>query len=93
MATSKPTPSIRDHSQQGQLPIHTNGLYIGVNSLNIYLTYDQAVQAATNILKKAELLKKHEDQVVQVWTKKGSEKLYFGITNAIHKGATEAWES
>ena len=92
MATRKSTPSLKDHSKQGQLPIRTNGLYIGENSLNIYLTYDQAIQAATNILKKAELLKKNEGRVVQVWTKKGSEKLYFGITDAVHKGAKEAWD-
>jgi hypothetical protein len=91
MAKSKPTPSLRDHAKQGQLPIHTNRLYLSENSLNIYLTYDQAVQVATNILKKAELVKGHENLVVQVWAKKGSDKLNFGINDVVHKGTQEAW--
>lgn len=91
MAKSKPTPSIKDHKKQGQLPIHTNGLYVGEKSLNIYLTYDQAVQFATNILKKAELVKGHDDLAVQVWAKKGSTKLNFGIDGVVQKGTQEAW--
>ncbi|HET6328008.1 MAG TPA: hypothetical protein VFG04_25215 [Planctomycetaceae bacterium] len=62
------------------------------DNLNIYLTYDQAVQAATNILKKAELLKGKKQRVVQVWAKKGAHKLYFGLTDAVQKGTQTAWD-
>ena len=92
MATRKPTPSLKDHPDQGQLPIHANRVYFAQSNLNVLLTYDQAVQAATNILKKAELLKKHEGKVVHVWAKKGSHELNFGISNAVLKGAKEAWD-
>jgi hypothetical protein len=67
-------------------------VYVGETSLNIYLTYNQAVQVATNILKKAELIKGHDDRVVQLWTKKGSDKLNFGINDVVQAGAQEAWE-
>ena len=51
------------------------------------------MQVATNILKKAELLKEEEDEfAVQLWTKKGSSKLNFGITETVQSGAYEAWE-
>jgi len=70
MAKSRPTPSIKDHKKQGQLPIHTNRLYLSAKSLNIYLTYDQAVQVATNILKKAELVKGHDDLAVHLGPRK-----------------------
>ena len=60
--------------------------------VNIYLTYDQAVQVATNLLKKAELVKSHEDLVVHVWAKKGSDKLNFGINDVIQKGKQQAWD-
>ena len=92
MAKSKPTPSIKDHKKQGQLPIHTNSIYVGEKSLNIYLTFDQAVQVATNILKKAELVKGHDNLAVQVWAKKGSDKLNFGINDVVQKGPQEAWD-
>lgn len=92
MAKSKRLPSLKDHAKQGQLPIHTNRIYVGEESVNIYLTYDQAVQAATNILKKAELLKTTEDKVVHVWAKKGSDKLNFGINDVVQKGTQDAWE-
>lgn len=92
MATRKPTPSIKDHPKQGQLPIHINALYVGDESLNIYLTYDQAVQAATNILKKAELIKGKDQRVIQFWVKKGAHRLYFGLEKAIQKGSKTAWE-
>ncbi len=91
MAKRKPVPSLKDHKKQGQLPIHTNAIYVGETSLNIYLTYDQAVQVATNILKKAELIKGHEDLALQVWAKKGSDKLNFGINDVVQKGTQEAW--
>lgn len=91
MAKRKPVPSLKDHSKQGQLPVHTNRIYVGETSLNIYLTYDQAIQVATNILKKAELLKQQEGLAVQVWAKKGSHKLNFGIADAVQKGSQEAW--
>lgn len=91
MAKSKPTPSIKDHKKQGQLPIHTNAIYVGKTSLNIYLTYDQAVQVATNILKKAELIKGREELALQLWAKKGSDKLNFGINDVVQKGTQEAW--
>lgn len=91
MASWKPVPSIKDHKKQGQLPVHTNRLYLSEISLNIYLTYDQAVQVATNILKKAELVKEHEDLAVQVWARKGSDKLNFGINSIVQKGTQEAW--
>jgi hypothetical protein len=86
MASRKPKPSIQDHKKQGQLPIHTNRIYVGDDSLNVYLTYDQAVQAATNILKKAELVKGHEGLIVHVWGKKGADKLNFGISKVVEKG-------
>lgn len=92
MAKRKPQPSIKDHNKQGQLPIHTNRLYLSPSSLNIYLTYDQAVQVATNILKKAELIKEHENLAVQIWAKKGSDKLNFGINDVVKKGTMEAWD-
>ena len=92
MAKRKRKPSIKDHAKQGQLPIHANGIYLGESSLNIYLTYDQAVQAATNILKKAELIKQEEGMAVHLWTKKGSAKLNFGLNHAVKKGNQEAWE-
>lgn len=92
MAKRKPTPSLKDHKKQGQLPIHTNRLYLSESSLNIYLTYDQAVQVATNILKKAELVKGHDDLAVQVWAKKGSDKLNFGINDVVQKGTQKAWD-
>jgi hypothetical protein len=91
MASRKPTPSIKDHAKQGQLPIHTNRLYLSAASLNIYVTYDQAVQVATNILKKAELVKGHANLIVHVWAKQGSDKLHFGINDAVQKGTQEAW--
>lgn len=91
MASRKPTPSLSDHKKQGQLPVHTNRIYVGEASLNIYLTYDQAIQVATNILKKAELLKKRENLAVQLWAKKGSDKLNFGIVDVVKKGTQEAW--
>lgn len=92
MAKSKPLPSIDDHKEQGQLPIRTNSLYLSESSVNIYLTYDQAVQVATNILKKAEMVKEHEEMVVQVWAKKGSSKLNFGINEVVKKGKRRAWD-
>lgn len=92
MAKKRPTPAFKDHKKQGQLPIRTNAIYVGEKSLNIYLTYDQAVQAATNILKKAELLKDHDNYVIQLWTMKGSTKLNFGITDAKKAGAQGPWE-
>ena len=92
MAKRKPTPSLKDHKKQGQLPVHANGLYVGKTSLNIYLTFDQAVQVATNILKKAELVKGHEDKTVHLWAKKGSGKVNFGIGDVIQKGTQEAWD-
>ncbi len=92
MAKRKPTPFIKDHKKQGQLPIHTNRLYLSESSLNIYLTYDQAVQVATNILKKAELVKGHDDLAIQLWAKKGSDKLNFGINYVVQKGTQEAWD-
>jgi hypothetical protein len=92
MAKSKPTPSLKDHKKQGQLPIHTNRIYFGKGNLNIYLTYDQAVQVATNILKKAELIKQREDLAVQLWAKEGSDKLNFGINDVVQKGTQEAWD-
>lgn len=92
MAKSKRLPSLKDHAKQGQLPIRTNSIYVGEKSLNIYLTYDQAVQVATNILKKAELVKKVEGKVVHLWAKKGADKLNFGINDVVQKGAQEAWE-
>jgi len=91
MAKQRPTPSLDDHKKQGQLPIHTNRLYLSASSLNIYLTYDQTVQVATNILKKAELVKNREGLAVQVWAKKGSDKLNFGINDVVKKGKQEAW--
>jgi hypothetical protein len=92
MAKSKPKPTLKDHAKQGQLPIRANAVYVGAESLNIYLTYDQAIQVATNILKKAELIKCEEDKVVQLWTMKGSDKVNFGIIDIVQKGAREAWE-
>ncbi len=92
MKKSKRKPSLRDHTRQGQLPIRTNALYLGDTSLNVYLTYDQAVQAATNLLKKAELIKDADDKAVQLWTKKGSTKLNFGIVDVVQSGSTEAWD-
>jgi len=92
MATKKPLPSIKDHDKQGQLPIHTNRIYFSETNLNIYLTYDQAIQFATNILKKAELAKTGDDLVVQLWAKKGSHKMNFGIASAVQKGKKEAWD-
>jgi len=89
---SKPKPSLKDHTKQGQLPIRTNAVYLGEASLNVYLTYDQAVQAATNLLKKAELIKGSEGKAVQLWTKKGSTKLNFGVAEAVQSGAHEPWE-
>jgi hypothetical protein len=91
MAKKRPLPSLKDHEKQGQLPIHTNAVYVG-DSLNVYLTYDQAVQAATNPLKKAEMVKGDDGRVVQLWTKKGSSKLYFGINAVVQKGSRNAWE-
>jgi len=92
MGKKKPTPSLKDHKKQGQLPIRANAIYVGKASLNVYLTYDQAVQVATNILKKAELIKDDEELVVHLWTKKGSDRLNFGINNVVQAGAMEAWE-
>lgn len=91
MGKRKPTPSLADHKEQGQLPIRANAIYVGDDSLNVYLTYDQAVQVATNILKKAELIKGLDDRVVQLWTMKGSKKLRFGINDTVQSGAREAW--
>lgn len=91
MAKRKPVPSLKDHKKQGQLPIHTNAIYVGETSLNIYLTYDQAVQVTTNILKKTELIKGREDLALQVWAKKGSDKFNFGIDEVVQKGTQEAW--
>ncbi len=53
----KAKPSLKDHTKQGQLPIRANALYVGDSSINVYLTYDQAIQTATNLLKKAELIR------------------------------------
>jgi len=92
MGKRKPKPSLKDDRKQGQLPIRTNAVYVGKLSINIYLTYDQAVQAATNLLKKAELIKGHDDRVIQLWTTKGSDKMNFGITDGVQSGAQEAWE-
>jgi hypothetical protein len=91
MASHKPLPSIDDHEDQGQLPIVANRVYIKDTSINIYLTYDQAVQTATNLLKKAELIKDHPGTIVQLWTVKGSSKLNFGLNNIVKKGKQEAW--
>jgi hypothetical protein len=91
MPKTKPLPSLKDHRKQGQLPIQANAVYLGKDSLNVYLTYDQAVQAATNILKKAELIKTNPELVVQLWTKKGSQKIYFGINDQVDKGDRLAW--
>jgi hypothetical protein len=88
----KAKPSLKDHKKQGQLPIRTNALYLGEASLNVYLTYDQAVQVATNLLKKAELIKGDDRKAVQLWTKKGSTKLNFGIVESVQSGASQAWE-
>jgi hypothetical protein len=38
------------------------------------------------------MLKGDDDHVVQLWTKKGSKKLYFGIDEAVQKGSRTAWE-
>jgi hypothetical protein len=92
VARRKPLPSIKDHAKQGQLPIHTNRIYFADDNLNIYLTYDQAVQVATNILKKAELVKREEGVVVHLWAKKGSDKLNFGLNKVVQKGTQEAWD-
>ena len=91
MTKRKPLPSIKDHAKQGQLPVRTNSLYLSESSVNIYLTYDQAVQVATNILKKAELVKESEDLAVQIWAKKGSSKLNFGVNDVVKKGKRQAW--
>lgn len=88
----KAKPSLRDDRKQGQLPIRANALYLGDSSINVYLTYDQAIQAATNLLKKAELIKSSEGKAVQLWSTKGSTKLNFGIIEAVQGGAKEAWE-
>lgn len=92
MAKSKTPSSLTDHPKQGQLPIRTNAIYVGRESLNIYMTYDQAVQVATNFLKKAELLKGNDGMAIQLWTKKNSNKLYFGIDKVRQKGSQQAWE-
>ena len=89
---SKAKPSLKDDRKQGQLPIRANALYVGGTSINVYLTYDQAIQAATNLLKKAELIKGNEDKAVQLWSTKGSTKLNFGIIDAVQSGAKEAWK-
>jgi hypothetical protein len=89
---SKPKPSLKDHAKQGQLPVRTNALYLGDASLNVYLTYDQAVQVATNLLKKAELIKGKDEKAIQLWTKKGSTKLNFGFVDVVQSGAHEAWD-
>ena len=89
---SKAKPSLKDDRKQGQLPIRANALYLGDTSINVYLTYDQAIQAATNLLKKAELIKGNEDKAVQLWSTKGSTKLNFGIIDAVQSGAKEAWK-
>lgn len=88
----KAKPSLRDDRKQGQLPIRANALYLGDSSINVYLTYDQAIQAATNLLKKAELIKEKEGKAVQLWATKGSTKLNFGIIQTVQSGAKEAWE-
>jgi hypothetical protein len=89
---SKAKPSLKDDRKQGQLPIRANALYLGDSSINVYLTYDQAIQAATNLLKKAELIKEKEGKAVQLWATKGSTKLNFGIIQTVQNGAKEAWE-
>ena len=89
---SKAKPSLKDHTSQGQLPIRANALYVGESSINVYLTCDQAIQAATNLLKKAELIKGSDGKAVQLWAKKGSTKLNFGIMKIVQSGAKEAWE-
>lgn len=88
----KAKPSLKDDRKQGQLPIRTNALYVGNSSINVYLTYDQAIQAATSLLKKAELIKGKEEKAVQLWATKGSKTLQFGIIAAVQSGAKEAWE-
>lgn len=92
MAKRKPKPSLKDHEKQGQLPIRANAIYVGDKSINVYLTHDQAVQVATNVLKKAELIKGHNDRVVQLWTTKGSDRLNFGINALVQSGAQDPWE-
>jgi hypothetical protein len=72
------------HKRQGNPAVTANALYKTENSFNCYLTANQAINLAQNLLMKARLLLDGgiSDGAVQIWNEGESEVVRCGLTKA-----------
>lgn len=84
------------HSIDGQMGVNANAVYLpkSKNIINIYLTPEQALRAARNLLHKAEMLIANnvQDAAVQLWVqprKDKSGRLDFGIVKVVQKNTRD----
>ena len=84
------------HTTDGQMGVDANAVYLpkSKNIVNIYLTPEQALRAARNLLHKAEMLISNNVQnaAVQLWVKPrkdNSGRLEFGLIKTVQKNTQE----